>query len=167
MKRLRITIIRPNNTALHQRSRVNQVKHMKRIFNYLTPITPMFFSQSMSFRLQLCSLASTGLAYLALSSTAALGQETPETASVIEDGTKQVETTTAIDGTNPAVDQESLIGPRALSRAFRNAAKLATPAVVTILSYGQQDPSGGQPQESADGEGAGSNNEQDLTGVGS
>ena len=127
----------------------------------------MFCSQSMSFRLQLFSLASTGLAYLALSSTAVLGQENPETVSVIEDGTRQVETTTATDGTNPAVDQESLIGPRALSRAFRNAAKVATPAVVTILSYGQQDPSGGQPQESADGEGAGSNNEQDLTGVGS
>ena len=121
----------------------------------------------MSFRLQLFSLASTGLAYLALSSTAVLGQETPETVSVIEDGTRQVETTTATDGTNPAVDQESLIGPRALSRAFRNAAKVATPAVVTILSYGQQDPSGGQPQESADGEGTGSNNEQNLTGVGS
>ena len=32
---------------------------------------------------------------------------------------------------------ESLVGPRALSRAFRNAARKATPATVTILSYGQ------------------------------
>lgn len=31
-------------------------------------------------------------------------------------------------------------GPRALSRAFRLAARKATPAVVTILSYGQTDP---------------------------
>ncbi|MGI9469837.1 MAG: S1C family serine protease [Rubripirellula sp.] len=32
---------------------------------------------------------------------------------------------------------ELLVGPRALSRAFRNAARKATPATVTILSYGQ------------------------------
>lgn len=32
---------------------------------------------------------------------------------------------------------ELLVGPRALSRAFRNAARKATPATVTILTYGQ------------------------------
>ncbi|MGI9474722.1 MAG: trypsin-like peptidase domain-containing protein, partial [Rubripirellula sp.] len=34
-------------------------------------------------------------------------------------------------------DSEVQAGPRALSRAFRNAARKATPSVVTILSYGQ------------------------------
>ncbi len=33
--------------------------------------------------------------------------------------------------------EQAQVGPRALSRAFRNAASEATPSVVTILSYGQ------------------------------
>ncbi len=49
-------------------------------------------------------------------------------------------------GQEPPLTQEQTdavmaqAGPRALSRAFRLAARRATPAVVTILSYGQTDP---------------------------
>lgn len=63
-------------------------------------------------------------------------------------------------------------GPRALSRAFRAAARKATPAVVTILSYGQEDvlrslmarqqESDGEPQEQPPAP-----TENDLTGLGS
>ena len=41
----------------------------------------------------------------------------------------------------PAADQ-NLSGPRALSRAFRQAARKAIPAVVTVYSYGQNMPPG-------------------------
>ena len=37
-----------------------------------------------------------------------------------------------------ADDQTAQVGPRALSKAFRNAARKATPSVVTIFSYGQK-----------------------------
>lgn len=68
----------------------------------------------------------------------------------------------------PTADYQA--GPRALSRAFRHAARKATPSVVTILSYGQhvavasaaQGP-GGQPQENP----ATEPDEKQLTGVGS
>jgi serine protease Do len=67
-------------------------------------------------------------------------------------------------------DQAELVGPRALSRAFRNAARQATPAVVTILSYGQQDAFGGQNQSDSGGESGEDNrqsNDKELTGIGS
>ena len=41
------------------------------------------------------------------------------------------------NGNISTADLEALVGPRALSRAFRNAARKATPATVTIQSYGQ------------------------------
>lgn len=68
-----------------------------------------------------------------------------------------------------APDPSDLVGPRALSNAFRTAAKRATPAVVTILSYGQKEAFGVNPQQ----ENGDSENEQpadtsrELTGVGS
>ena len=70
--------------------------------------------------------------------------------------------------TQQSVDEE-LIGPRALSRAFRIAAKRATPAVVTILTYGQEKTPNGGPQNSEEGdsEKAPSANEKSLTGIGS
>ncbi len=42
-------------------------------------------------------------------------------------------------GESPVV-AESLYGPRALSRAFRNAAQKASPSVVTVFAYGQNMP---------------------------
>ena len=69
-----------------------------------------------------------------------------------------------------ATEASNLVGPRALSRAFRNAAKQATPAVVTILSYGQQNSFGGQSLEE-NGEDENNedaqNTERELTGIGS
>ncbi len=68
------------------------------------------------------------------------------------------------------VTQESdLVGPRALSRAFRNAARRATPAVVTILSYGQENASQAQqePTQGNDENDPGETKENDLTGIGS
>ena len=72
--------------------------------------------------------------------------------------------------TEPRVSQESdLVGPRALSRAFRHAAKQATPTVVTILSYGQQTNSGVPAEEnsSEESEGGSQSKENELTGIGS
>ena len=65
------------------------------------------------------------------------------------------------------------VGPRALSRAFRLAARKATPAVVTILSYGQSDPArnAAARQQSQSQQGSGEPipepDENQLTGVGS
>lgn len=69
-------------------------------------------------------------------------------------------------------EAEVQAGPRALSRAFRNAARKATPSVVTILSYGQispmrapnQNPSGDEGGEQGQ---AGEPDENQLTGLGS
>jgi serine protease Do len=64
-------------------------------------------------------------------------------------------------------------GPRALSRAFRSAARRATPAVVTILSYGQDDflrnLIARQQQQDSDGEETETPepDENQLTGLGS
>ncbi len=44
---------------------------------------------------------------------------------------------TALVPWGPAGAAEELTGPKALSRAFREAAKLATPAVVTVVAYGR------------------------------
>ena len=52
------------------------------------------------------------------------------------DGKPEPVTETEISNTE-ITDMEVLTGPRALSRAFRYAARKATPATVTILSYGQ------------------------------
>ena len=67
------------------------------------------------------------------------------------------------------VEPADLVGPRALSRAFRTAAKRATPAVVTILSYGQKEAFGVNPEEGND-EGEKeqpADTSRELTGVGS
>ena len=74
------------------------------------------------------------------------------------------------DPLDAAADQS---GPRALSRAFRSAARRATPAVVTILSYGQdnfllnlmarQQPQGSDKEETETPE----PDENQLTGLGS
>ena len=58
-------------------------------------------------------------------------QASPATA-----GSDASKTEVAIADLNIA-ELELLVGPKALSRAFRNAARKATPATVTILSYGQ------------------------------
>ena len=57
-----------------------------------------------------------------------LGQENLETAS---------ESSAAATAGDEAAVSEITIHARALSRAFRRAARIATPSVVTILSYGQ------------------------------
>ena len=43
--------------------------------------------------------------------------------------------------TTSPTDAAIQVGPRALSKAFRNAARRATPSVVTIYTYGQETPS--------------------------
>jgi serine protease Do len=55
---------------------------------------------------------------------------------------------TSADETPAAVPLEVQAGPRALSRAFRLAARKATPSVVTILSYGQP-VAGAKPNQAA------------------
>ena len=55
-------------------------------------------------------------------------------------------------------------GPRELSKAFREAASVATPSVVTILSYGQ---SPATPRQGPDGNPVPEPDDQTLTGVGS
>jgi serine protease Do len=58
---------------------------------------------------------------------------------------------------------------RALSRAFRSAARKATPSVVTILSYGQNIASPGRSEQDAEGgrEPQSEIDEKQLTGIGS
>jgi serine protease Do len=72
-----------------------------------------------------------------------------------------------------AANSDVQAGPRALSRAFRSAARKATPSVVTILSYGQQDvlrsrrlPRGDEDSESDEDQSA-RRDENQLTGLGS
>ena len=67
----------------------------------------------------------------------------------------------AVGQDDASVDQAALqAGPRALSRAFRVAARKATPAVVTIYAYGQPVPAPGQSQPVE-------TDEKRLTGLGS
>ncbi len=65
-------------------------------------------------------------------------------------------------------DSQAQAGARALSRAFRGAARKATPAVVTVLSYGQNSGLQGSEADQAQGN---ANDEQDpakqLTALGS
>ncbi len=74
---------------------------------------------------------------------------------------------------NQADSTSEQAGPRALSRAFRSAARRATPAVVTILSYGQDDILRSliarQQQQGSDGEESETPepDENQLTGLGS
>jgi serine protease Do len=70
-----------------------------------------------------------------LATEAATTQTEPQ-ASPDDSASNAGKTEVAIADLNIA-ELELLVGPRALSRAFRNAARAATPATVTILSYGQ------------------------------
>lgn len=61
-------------------------------------------------------------------------QSTPATESSVTAGVSEPA------ASNPDVIQAIQAGPRALSLAFRMAAKRATPSVVTLLTYGQNEP---------------------------
>lgn len=50
----------------------------------------------------------------------------------------------------PLQADDDLSGPRALSRAFQQAAKRATASVVTVIAYGQEDPDGEDGERSED-----------------
>ena len=63
-----------------------------------------------------------------------------------------------------ADDADVQVGPRALSKAFRNAARKATPSVVTIFSYGQNVEANKENKDDPDPEKTARNK---LTGLGS
>lgn len=87
--------------------------------------------------------------------------ETPDTTVIAE-----VETETTKTETPETAPPEVQAGPRALSRAFRAAARKATPSVVTVFSYGQEKATGFA-QQSVDADNASQPTEKTMTGIGS
>ena len=72
---------------------------------------------------------------------------TTDAANAVDEAEQPSPEASGLDEASPEVIAALQAGPRALSLAFRMAAKRATPSVVVIYAYGQDSPSGPLPNE--------------------